>query len=206
MPNVRVARLRCVHRFSATVGSSMGRIHISANDVVFPIGTHVAFSMVYDTHQPMGFDQWAALYNHYVVIGSKTNVTISGPVDAAHETQPSSFGLYLSDETDSPYTRATTYIEARKGQVRHMYRNQTRGTSMAGYYSPRRVFGVKDVVDVQDSIGAAVTMSPQKKAYHVLWWQLDNRVAPITDYDVYGYITTDYIVSFSDPKDIGRST
>lgn len=47
-------------------------------------------------HQPMYFDQVAALYDHYVVIGSKIRITVIGNVS----TTPGFFaGCYIDDDT-----------------------------------------------------------------------------------------------------------
>ena len=69
------------------------------------------------THQPRGHDQWAQVYDHYTVIGSK--IMVSG-FNNAGNVVPGVFGLYLDDTSSNTFASVTDAIEttASKGRYR----------------------------------------------------------------------------------------
>lgn len=84
------ATLRYVDQFSLLAGAGTTASHVfRANDVYDPDFTAVG-------HQPMGFDQLMAFYDHFTVIGSKICVQMVD--DGSSVTNPPFFGICLSDD------------------------------------------------------------------------------------------------------------
>ena len=173
---------------TSTAGAMQTKI-VRANDIFDPDYTGTG-------HQPMGFDQWAVLYNHFVVLGSK--VTCRFVLDA-DENDPAYVGVYISDDTTTPYTDASECIESKKGQTKILARPDKAG-HVTATYSAKRFYNVTDVKDNVDRLGSTVTASPTEQALFHYWLQGVNETIN-GDVDV----TIEYIVMFSEPKDLAQS-
>lgn len=208
MPRVRVAHLRYVQQF--TISPSVGKfawLAFNANGAFKPDGptnngaTHVG------AHQPMGWNQWSALFNNYIVKGSKITVQRVGRTDSVGVEARSigRFGVYVSDSktTDIP-TDANTLKELRKGQVRYVTGLQTRSQSVRGYFSPRRVYGIKDIKDNQDRLGAVVTANPSNPAKFICWYSSDGATGDIGSQ--FFEATIEYCIQYDEPVDLDQST
>lgn len=208
MPRVRVAHLRYVQLCNfETIDTVLGNISFNANSAFDPAGLASKFVHI-DSHQPMGFDQWALLFRNYVVKGSKITVTRIGcqaeTTPQPDQTESGRFGIYVSD-TDAPvYTRGTSYKEARKGQVRYVSNNQRSAQKCTAYYSPRRMYGIKDIKDNQDRLGAVVGANPTELAKFVLWAELENVPQVETTWNF--EISMEYCIQFDEPVDLLQST
>lgn len=193
MPKIRRAHLRYAEDFNlnSSVGS-MAVYRFRANSLYDPNQSATG-------HQPLGYDQWAALYNHYVVVGAKITVkSLSGqgtPAIAAIA------GCYISDDTTFPYTNSSGMIEAKKGSWRTMT-TQRNTVSFITKFSAKKFFNVVDVKDNLDRIGATVSANPTEEVYFNIWFQ-DLFGAASTDQRF--QITIDYIADFSEPKDLTQS-
>lgn len=207
MPRVRVAHLRYVQLVNfMTTDQVLGTALFNANSAFDPAGLATSFVHI-DPHQPMGFDQWALLFRNYVVMGSKITVTRIG-CEAATTPQPDQteagrFGIYTSDTATPTYTRGTTYKEARKGQTRYVSNNQRSSQKCVAVYSPRRMYGIKDIKDNQDRLGAVVGANPGELAKFVLWAQLENTPQVETTWNFEA--TIEYCIQFDEPVDLDRS-
>jgi len=200
MPHVRRARLRWVETVTLTPTSTMDIVAFSANNAREPNAST-------PTHQPMAWDQWAALYNKFVVVGAKMNVRIL-PTRYSQEVSASvyratAFGVYVGSGNTPTYTTANSYIEAKKGSYRLSSGAITRTVSMNSMFSTKKFFNVKDVKDVT-SLVTSVTGSPTEEAFFVLWSQITD-ASGATSVDVPVTVTIDYIIDFSDPKDMTPS-
>lgn len=206
MPMVRTARMRVVHRFSMEISNALTAFTVIANGPQAPIGAALTGTSVIDEHQPMGFDQWQQLYNHYIVKGARCRVEFNGPPTSDDPVLASSVGIYLSDNAAPSYTRPTTYREAKKGQVRSVQTRSRTPTIVTGYYSPRKFFGIKDIKD-NYQLGASVDAIPGQanQAIWVIWGCAEDREIPTEAYTTYGNVTVDYIIEFREPKDLARS-
>jgi len=191
MPVQRIAKLRYVE--TASVSSTLGVL----SAYVFYASS--IFDPNYTTtgHQPMGRDQWATLFNHYVVLGSKISVKF---IPDNTTTSPMAVGVYLHDDFTVPYTNSNDYIEARRGSYRLQApgQNEQLNRPVTSYYSAKKFFNVKDVKDNIDRLGAPMAANPAENGFFHVWAQtLDNS----TD-SVRFCATIDYIVLFSEPKSI----
>jgi len=149
-------------------------------------------------HQPMGFDQMAALYNHYVVLKSKIRVNI---VDAGSGTPLASvWGIHLSDGTPVAYTDESGFIEANKGphQVRMLRSGGTGG--LYKDFNAITFFDIKQPTD-NDQIGAEVSTNPAEQALFQIWYRtLDGSTCTAAL-----QVTIDYWIEFREPQDLAQS-
>lgn len=193
MPVQRRAYLR--YTDLVEVNSSTGVLtgHIfRANSVYDPDQSAVG-------HQPMGFDQWAALFRHYVVVGSKISISVMNDDGSVTQDVPLTCGVYLSDNNALEYTSANGYIEAKRGTYRHIqhYKQARMGTK----FSARKFFNVTDIKDNEARLGASVLTNPTEEAFYVLWLQAVGGGTGALSFRV----VIDYIVDFSEPKTIAQS-
>lgn len=189
MPTTRIAKMRyCTQvALSSTLGS-LATHQFSASGIYDPDITGVG-------HQPMGFDQWAALFNHYVVIGSKISAYIT------HSS--TSFGmvnLYLSDDASTPYTSTLEFTEAKKGTFT-VISNQRTPAKLYSKYSAKKFFNITDVKDNLDRIGAPNNANPTDTAVYNLVYQTTDASTHALD----AIVVIDYLVLWSEPKDISVS-
>lgn len=191
-PTIRRANLR--YSMNGSVQSTTGTLNeylMSANDLNDPDTSGSG-------HRPMSWNTWKSLYNHYVCIGSKITVKcISG--DAT--TVPAICGLYLSDGKTLSYTTSTEYIEARKGSYRMISASTNRPFTMIGKYSAKKFFNITDINDNIQRLGADTTTSPSDEAYYHLWYHTLDGSTDLLRFN----ITIDYLVEFSEPKDLAQS-
>lgn len=192
MPTQKVAKLR--YSENVLITSSTGILTetlFRANSIFDPNQSGAG-------HQPMGHDQWAALFNHYVVLGSKIRVSV---VNNDTTKEPANVGVYLSDGKTLSYTQANEYIEARKGQYRTIDPSNTRTIIINNKFSAKRFFNVKDVKDNIDRLGGTMGSNPGDDAYYHVWYQ----VMTGNSDSIRLQIVIDYIVLFSEPKELGQS-
>lgn len=192
MPKIRKAYLRYNESLAltSTVGS-LDKKQFRANGIYDPNLTGTG-------HQPFGYDTWATLYNHYVVVGARINFKLfTNALNA-----PSMMGAFLSDDTTLPYTTPDGFIEAKKGTWKTcQLRAGTMMPTAISKYSARQFYNVKDVRDNIDRLGATIGADPSEQAIFNLWFAtLDGSTATC-----YATITIDYIVQFSEPKDLNQS-
>lgn len=192
MPTTRVAKLRYVEHISLqSVLGNIATYVFSANDLFDPNHTGTG-------HQPMGFDQWATLFNHYTVLGSRCTAKVGFK---ANNVSASMVGIYITDGKISPYTDSDQFQEARKGQTRMLSSGQSFPVKLAQNYSAKRFHNVTDVNDNISRLGAAVSTSPVEEAYFNLWVQTKDGATKNFSLTV----EIDYIVTFSEPKDMTQS-
>lgn len=159
-------------------------------------------------HQPMGFDQWANIYNRYTVKGAKITVTYTRT--GTGNVNPSYLGITLSSDTDplSGYTTLNNILESKLtvkdplvvGTTTNLgkstYQNQ-----VIKYFSAKKFFGVVDVEDGA-SYSALVSTNPAKDAYFGVWTaSVDNNDPGIISCRV----LIDYICEFREPKNLDGS-
>ena len=191
MPGQRLVCQRYAdsHSLTSTTGI-LNEFHIGANNAFDPYGGSGG-------HQPMGYDQMAALYNHYVVLGSKLVCTFS----ATSTSSSLAVGAYLSDDLVTLYLKHRTYKEAKRGQQKIIV-NQRFPTYLRCKYSAKKFHGVKDVKDNITTLGARVDQNPTEVAVYHVYAQAMDGISTATVFVTY-YI--DYIIAFSEPVDLQPS-
>lgn len=89
-------------------------------------------------HQPMYFDQYMAIYNHYTVIGCKMTVRFMG-----HESMivPMNVALWQNDDSTITPSLLNTYGEQSKSQVFLIGSDGGNSKTLTLKWSPRKTFG-----------------------------------------------------------------
>jgi len=157
--------------------------------------------------QPMGFDQWAALFNHYIVKGAKITMYVSyDDLTASSLPEPCVVGILLSDSISVPYTDWKGLVECGKGSHRFIGTMGGPGiTKVVAKFSARKFFNIKSIRDnTRNTIGSVNTANPTDLAVFICWGQQTNAAA-ITSQKLNVNFIIDYIVEWSEPKEIGRS-
>lgn len=191
MPITTIAKLRYDDLINVTSATSVLGSHVfRANSIYDPDYSGTG-------HQPMGHDEWAQLYNHYVVLGSKIVATVTVPSDADIYWT----GAYLSDTVTVPYTTGTAFREARKGLTKFCNAGDNCTNHVRAMYSPKKFFQVKDVMDNVTRLGASTGYNPSEEAAFIIWVQALNASTVAATIAIH----IEYTVQFSEPKDLVQS-
>lgn len=153
-------------------------------------------------HQPLGKIEWGFFYNHYVVLSSMIEVTLTSQGATTADQG------YLSVYTQDLNTASTTYLLNIENS---RFKPKCFGAIGAGnatvvakaYYDTKRFFGVKDVRDNIAHLGALMTASPQEEAFFRI------HVDPITASTTLGTVSVLvriwYKVLLTEVKQLGQS-
>lgn len=153
-------------------------------------------------HQPMNFDQWAALYNHYTVVASKIKVefsTLGTGVSAGMVC-----GVYLVPTTSLVSTAPGDLMEQALCKWKLKYNGATQNGSslpvITHSMNAKKYFNVTNMLDNTSRLGATVAASPLEQAYYCVFIGSlpgDTSNIPVTNL----IVTIEYTVIFSEPKD-----
>lgn len=151
-------------------------------------------------HQPMGFDELCAMYNHFTVVGSKIDVTVC-PVSAAISGQ---WGVGLFDNaTATSAVAADQLLECgRAGMMPRIASYETRNYSShcRRKFSLRRFFNTRDVFS--DKFQCNASASPLEQAYYHLWYSsVGNNDPGNLNFNVH----IEYLVYCHEPKMMDQS-
>lgn len=148
-------------------------------------------------HQPYGFDQYAAIYNHYKVYKAKITVQFT----ATDTTRPEGalVGVNITPgNTDSD--NAQTKMEKQAGAANYgwIQPGAINQKTIVKWWSAKSYFGTqKD----EDSLTAPVSGDPTELSHFCVWGQ--NYAGASTF--IYALATIDYYVEFIEPKSLGGS-
>lgn len=162
-------------------------------------------------HQPMGFDQWSAFYDHYYVKSVEATVYFES---VASGKGPSQVLLTPSRSNTSPYAGSVgqdliweRYYSAPHGHHMRVGTHALLTSSGVSNGGPKTIKGkwyTKEMLPNYDpdEASAAVTANPTDEYYLYL-----DVVFPLTisDSTFYMYIVLKYDVMFSEPKLLGSS-
>lgn len=181
-----------------TLTSAPAKYVFSANNIYDPNVTGTG-------HQPLFHDQYAAMYDHYLVLGSKIRAQFY--VNSNSVTYAGAVGIKIDDNANTT-SLVETLLEhnSRNISYRMMYCRTDSSPSMAvvkQYYSPRRFFGFRNPRDARDSIGAACGASPTEQCYYNLFVGTPDNSEDLAEIGV--TVTILYMVLFTEPKDQGGS-
>jgi len=194
-PKTTVVKLRYVDGFTLDPSiATLAYYTFRANSVFDPNRTGTG-------HQPMNFDLWTQLYNHYIVIGSKITCTFNYQLTA--QAGGWIYGVILADDSTST-SDPTTMME--QGLVKYRIRDghvNTAGTSAPTVkrgYSCKKFFNIANVSDNVERLGAAVGTNPTEEAcFNVFAGPTPGSGTDIGT--VYCTVSIDYIVMFSEPRE-----
>jgi len=199
MPTNKIVRMRYADGIMLTIptGGTFNEALWNASSIYrprYPTGGH----------QPLGHDQWAFFYNHYVVLGCTATVTISHVLGLPG--RAIACCLMVDDGvTSQPLwqpvveTGRCAWTLINPGSSIGSEHNQK---SLKAYFSTKKFFNLKDVADNLDRLGSVFEQNPADGAFfRVLLGTADNLTAnQDTSFEI--TVTLDYTVLLSEPKDL----
>lgn len=196
-PSRKLVRMRYTESLQiAPAAFSTAVYFFSANNIFDPNVTGTG-------HQPRGHDQWAAFYNHYVVIGSVCKVYFDASI-AKNDTGVNhaiAVGVMLNDDT----TSTGGPVENKENnwcKTRYINNNENPRTVISQKFNNKRLGVTKPLSD--DKVKASFGASPAEQAYYeVMVQDLTNTTVAIGP--VQCTVEIEYIVVLIEPKDIGAS-
>lgn len=198
-PRTTMVKLRYVDSCDLDPGAGTVAQHVfSANSCFDPNVTGFG-------HQPMNFDEWSSLYNHYVVVGSKITATLH--LGTGVGANGSLFGINLQDDT-SVSTDPSTLMEQSLTKYKLANyantQNSGNGSVVTKGFSCKRFFNIANPTDNITRVGAGIGSSPIEAANFIVFFGPPPGV--VTDYtSVNATVVIDYIVMFSEPKGQSQS-
>lgn len=153
-------------------------------------------------HQPLGFDQWTAIYDHWYCIGSKIKATYTNT--SSSNNTPGAFGIILDDNHNLDYTSTEQILESKQGSSAVILAGGTAGQrTRSAYkrYSHRKFNGSRTIVNTEQFKGFKNDHCAEKN-YFILWAGSLHGNDPAT---MHFYVTIDYLVIFAEPTFLARS-
>jgi hypothetical protein len=188
------AKLRYASRFSLNPGAGTLAVHVfSANGTYDPDITGVG-------HQPKGWDQLIALYDHFVVTHARIRVDLAPGLGSMI------FGVNVSGSNTVTYTDPQDYLE-----LPHCSHAVT--DNVVTYGSPRtpsltqsvdigKFLGVQDLMDGREFASDNSANATEDVAFHVWAASTDGAYDPSA---LYGLAVVEYEGWFVEPRDPASS-
>lgn len=207
MPATRTSKLRfCTSKVIECQENTIGYANFLANGVFDPDTDALPAG------QPMGFDQWASLYDQYCVVGSKITAYITYQKQESYSAVPNSnvnppcmVGIYCGDDAAVPYTNWQGLVESKRGTFRNITAYQGSPVKVSSKFSCRKFFNLKNPMDNILRVGADNTSNPTETATYIIWGNTTGALAPDQKVKLNCNIIIDFIVRWSEPKDLSRS-
>jgi len=150
------------------------------------------------THQPLGRDQWEKFYNHYRV--KKATISAKLVTTSVGSGQPVVLGIYLADDTTIPQNW-TTLVEAGKGNYVVHTPGNTESHHLYCKFDAAKFYkhqGINMTV-----LGAPMIDNPDEGAFFAIYAQSADQASTFVARSL--LLTIDYLVEFSEPKDMEQS-
>lgn len=182
-------KYRTIQTLGAGLGA-VGKFSMRANGMFDPDVTNAG-------HQPMFFDQFAALYDHYVVIGAKYTVKLlPGSV-----TQPTFVAaLYLNDDASSPTGNISAIAEQTRARTVTVPIGGSVTKTLSMKWSAKKTFG--SGVMANNKLQGTGTSDPPELQFFDLYYQSANMLA---DVSFIADVSVEYIAIWSELKDVEQS-
>lgn len=188
-------KIRTVLRYVQDVGAALNPSGDSLAQVAFKAnGMYDPYDPI-GGHQPYGFDQYAAIYNHYHVYKAVCRVKWACPT-----AYPEGFivGLNLtpsSTDTDN----AQTKMEKQEGKINYGYISLNAPNHETVFvWKDKDYFGTSGD---NDKLSAAVGADPTELSHFQVWCQNKNAGTAYCG----ALVTIDYYIEFTEPKSLGGS-
>lgn len=192
-PKTRRFKLRYVENIVMNPGiGSMAVQNFSANGMFDPYITGVG-------HQPLGFDQYMSMYDHYVVTKSKCTVYTENS-----DNQPVVLGVYLNDDT--ALIPGNVNIMNEQPNTKWRYLTAFSGSSTAGtvtkYFNASKDLGRKSVLSDPQLKGSAIANPTEQMFYSIYLGAYDLTI----DHNAQELqVVLEYEGYFIEPKDLAQS-
>lgn len=153
-PLIRYAKLQYFEELSINPSGTAASVGYRANGMFDPLVSTGG-------HQPMGFDQLMAIYDHFEVFGSKITVRFLPNGEQYY------CGIYLDDDSTSVPVNPTQLMEQRGNSMSTLSVTSIKPTIISKKYSQRRTFG-KSVRGADSQKGTAAA-DPTEQANFEVW-------------------------------------
>lgn len=200
MPNKFATKLRYADGYSINPppGGLIGSQIIVANGLYDPDYTGTG-------HQPRGFDQLIAMYDHYTVIGAKITATFVGN-GGTSPGGPIVVGIALKDAA-SPPTNKNEYMEGRN-VISRVMRHSSSDASVQDKITLSKAFSAKKFLGVSKPLSSSIlrgsaAANPAEEAFFHLFVQVLRGTDDVGEIEV--QIVIDYLVVFTEPKQPSQS-
>lgn len=192
-PNSKLIRAKVVDYQNYTPTGALAAVEIQMNSIDDPFQTA-------GTGQPLGYDQWKALYKHAYVLGSKVTVK-------AHNNGTSACMIGITPmkpaQGSTNLTSYEHYMELPSTKSRILSPDVDHCT-FSHKVSTKKFLSIKDIRDNDDfKIDLVNETPPSTVSYWFVWAQAMDATAVI---DIDTVITVDYIILLTDPIVPSRST
>jgi len=189
----QIVKLRYSEDVNISAGIALGSYDFRANSIFDPNLTGAG-------HQPLGHDQWAVFYDHYLVLGARIKVTLTQSATGAIDT--CFFSLALQDTTNSMANQTQIREQPRSSWtlIQTPYAGNASKT-LSKKYSAKQFFGAKSVV-TWDKLSAQMGANPTEDAIFRIFFQNMSGTSSIS---LIANVVIDYIVLLSEPKVINQS-
>lgn len=158
IPKQLFNRLKYAETVNVAIGvSGLGSYLYSCNGMYDPNITGTG-------HQPMYFDQWSAMYNHYTVLKSTMKATV-----VANTTGATIFSLGQDDDTTINAANSYTIWE-RPGYQTKVVNSpvEPSGTSLWSKWDAKKVFGADPQSD--PALQGSATSNPTEQTFYVIYF------------------------------------
>lgn len=193
MPNQFATKLRYQEAVSINPGIGVAGVHVfSSNGLFDPNITGTG-------HQPRGFDQLMAMYDHYTVIGAK--ITCDFVEGASYDNH---VWIAIKDSA-TVHANPTDYLEGRNVISRilpHSGTGQSSVRTLTKTFSTRKFLGRSKVLADSELKGSSVA-NPTEQAYFHIGIAVVNSSADESTQSV--NVRIEYLVVFSEPKQPSQS-
>lgn len=188
-------KMEMTHKYQGSVGlvgtSGVFAAHsFSCNSLYDPDATGTG-------HQPLYRDQMQNLYNHYVVIGSRAQISFiptSGTYGSA------AVGCFINDDQTLTTTSFPAAIEQSIGKYKYVTYNNSSPSSFSLNWSAKKVFGGSILANTE--LQGTATTNPLEQQFFTVWAQsLDGT----TSISFWVEIVITYITIWKELIDVGQS-
>lgn len=149
-------------------------------------------------HQPLYFDQFTALYDHYCVIGSKIHVKV---VAASDLNTPTLINLYIDDNASVVATSPLSLAEQSLAKpIQYLWNGNKAQLEFNEKWSAKKFFGASVLAntELQGTSGA----NPTDQSYYIITGQPANFSDSQT---IQLLVTIEYITVWKELRDIAQS-
>lgn len=158
-------------------------------------------------HQPMGYDEWEAFYNSYLVVWCKWSVYFNSVAQGTFTHQILA-GAFPTATTTLPSTNVPTqFLERGLGSHRTlsaMVNNTGSRAKVSGLWSAKKWNNVSDIRDAVQ-LSAYFGANPEEECYLCIYAGNANGSAPSSCTTVQATLTLDYYVIVQEPRPLEPS-
>lgn len=163
-------KLTMTHKYYENISAGFSSTTGAINSYLFSCNSLFDPNITGTGHQPMFFDQMSAIYDHYVVIGSKCKFIVTPETTT---TNTSRCAAYIDDNGTVTTTSLDAIAEQTQGKgVKYFLAGNNNYQTLNLNWSAKKFYG-KSVLANADLKGSAST-SPNEQSYYVIAVQADD--------------------------------